>query len=462
MLSTNLVLRAQLAEIDAAIAELNSRLRVLERARWPIKRQLDRVVYPIATVPPEIMSEIFLRCLPPAPVESKVEQLSPHPRLAPLLLLRVCRTWKEIALSTPRLWDSLHLFDITSPSPNPMTKVVTDWFGRAGSSPLTLSLSLFENRTALGAGATVLSTILRPLAPRLKTLWLQLGRADELADIGPFPILETFTISYYPLGEAPLKLFSAAPRLHRLIFIEPARPSMFILPQAISEVTCDSYITIDELLNLLHDAPFLKKVSCLVHPGSTSSTFTHNHLETLHSNLHTDLGLLRLPALQTLHLSEYDAPADDFLGFLSSSMHLRHFRADCQIMVMSVVWFAFMPGLVDIDLGDPDLIFLSEFFAKLDRTTDPGFLPRLRSLTFRDCAFELDASVLQALSSRRTAPENTAMLESFQQFRPESVFYQDAAGAIRGSMEESTVYASRELVERGMSVHIGLFMEPTR
>ncbi|KAJ7157205.1 hypothetical protein C8R46DRAFT_1004100, partial [Mycena filopes] len=228
-----MLLRAQLAEFDASIAELNSRLWVLERARWPIKRQLDRVVYPILTVPPEIMSEIFLRCLPPAPVESKVDQPSPHPGLAPLLLLRVCRTWKEIALSTPHLWDSLHLSDSTLPSPNTMTKVVTGWFGRAGSSPLTLSL-----RTQWSLGADAIGTILSPLAPRLKKLWLKLDRVDDLANFGPFPILEILKISRHMYDpESPLKLFSVAPRLHRLICTKNAKPSTFILPQAMSELT---------------------------------------------------------------------------------------------------------------------------------------------------------------------------------------------------------------------------------
>ncbi|KAJ7157200.1 hypothetical protein C8R46DRAFT_1355576 [Mycena filopes] len=459
MLAANLVLRAQLAELDASIAELNSRLRVLEEARWPIKTQLDCIVYPILSLPPEITSEIFLRCVPPSPVEDERLELSSLPRLAPLLLLQVCKTWREIALSTHRLWNCLNLTDFRvnrASSLNMIPKIVADWFGRAGSSPLILSVDLCAAQ--LRVDFRVLSSILRPLAPRLKELCLDFLRADELPDIGPFPILQTLTLSYhsteYP--DSPLKLFSAAPRLHRLSFSRRTRPSMFILPPAISEVTCHGFLIAEDLLQLLRDAPFLKKLACSIFKiSSRTEPFTHDHFETLHCNFHPVLELLRLPMLQNLYLSEgYDIEdtADyHFPSFLSSSTRLRRFCTDVAIPSMSVDWFATaMPGLMDIDLTNPKPPFLSDFFARLDRTKDSSFLPNLRTLTFRDAAFALDASVLQALSSRFTADENAAMLEAFQLFRP-----QLKPGSSEEYLDDSAIAACRELVGRGMSIHVG-------
>ncbi|KAJ7157211.1 hypothetical protein C8R46DRAFT_959114 [Mycena filopes] len=458
MLAVNLLLRDRLVEVDASIADLKSHLQLLEETRRLLQEQLDCIVYPILSLPPEITSEIFLECLPPPPSPSmgSRQQSSHRNNVAPLLLFYVCRAWRKIALSTPRLWDSLHLFHSTIrrfPRTSTMAKVITDWFSRAGSSPLTLSLRLYVAQTAVGASATVLSTILRPIAPRLKKLYLEVARADELADIGPFPILETFTISYHPTEypDSPLKLFSAAPRLRRLIFTRRTRPSMFILPQAISEVTCHGFLIADDLLQLLRDAPFLKKLACsLCEFPPRTKPFIHSHLETLHCNSQPFLALLRLPALQTLHLFDgHESTADDFPSFLSSCPRLRRLFAH-SIRSLSVDWFAAIPGLVDIDVTDPKQPFLSDFFARLDRTTDSGFLPYLRTLAFRDAAFELDGSVLQALSSRSTAGEFTAVLASFQQFWPRS-----DSGPSEGYMEESTVAACRELVGRGMSVHVG-------
>ncbi|KAJ7157227.1 hypothetical protein C8R46DRAFT_861735, partial [Mycena filopes] len=108
---------------------------------------------PVLSIPPEITAEIFLRCLPPASVESDADRLGPHARRAPLSLLRVCRTWREIALSIPPLWNSLHFTGSIVEgisSLNTMTQVVTEWFGRAGSSPLTLSLEISEKQKELG------------------------------------------------------------------------------------------------------------------------------------------------------------------------------------------------------------------------------------------------------------------------------------------------------------------------
>ncbi|KIM73772.1 hypothetical protein PILCRDRAFT_54680, partial [Piloderma croceum F 1598] len=65
---------------------------------------------PVQRFPPEILSEIFIHCLEtkwfnPAYYEHLL-YLRILPRLdrAPLLLGSVCRQWRAIALSTPRLW----------------------------------------------------------------------------------------------------------------------------------------------------------------------------------------------------------------------------------------------------------------------------------------------------------------------------------------------------------------------
>ncbi|KIL67071.1 hypothetical protein M378DRAFT_52626, partial [Amanita muscaria Koide BX008] len=56
---------------------------------------------------PEILAEIFTFCLPYAPeVPWRVERTSS--RNAPLLLCSVCSSWRSLAISTPRLWQTLH------------------------------------------------------------------------------------------------------------------------------------------------------------------------------------------------------------------------------------------------------------------------------------------------------------------------------------------------------------------
>ncbi|KAJ7249720.1 hypothetical protein B0H12DRAFT_1019546, partial [Mycena haematopus] len=65
----------------------------------PAHTQLDSVVYPVLTLPPEITSEIFCHCLPTERQSDIV-----NPKEAPLVLTQVCGLWRNIAISTPELW----------------------------------------------------------------------------------------------------------------------------------------------------------------------------------------------------------------------------------------------------------------------------------------------------------------------------------------------------------------------
>ncbi|KAF8175470.1 hypothetical protein K438DRAFT_1608588, partial [Mycena galopus ATCC 62051] len=60
------------------------------------EEELDSIVYPVLSLPPEITSHIFIQSLP--------EDTRPSPRSAPLLLVQICRSWRVIAIATPDLW----------------------------------------------------------------------------------------------------------------------------------------------------------------------------------------------------------------------------------------------------------------------------------------------------------------------------------------------------------------------
>ncbi|KAJ7453624.1 hypothetical protein B0H11DRAFT_1665734, partial [Mycena galericulata] len=93
-------LQARIAKISADIELQKAVLKNLERSKILFQRQLNSVRDPVARLPLEISSEIFIQCLPPLPV--------PGAHRAPMLLLNVCNAWTGIALSTPALWASIH------------------------------------------------------------------------------------------------------------------------------------------------------------------------------------------------------------------------------------------------------------------------------------------------------------------------------------------------------------------
>ncbi|KAG2032030.1 hypothetical protein BDR03DRAFT_810153, partial [Suillus americanus] len=54
-------------------------------------------------LPAEVLSQIFHQCLP----EDKYS--TPASNLVPILLTRICRPWRDVAVDTPSLWCRLHV-----------------------------------------------------------------------------------------------------------------------------------------------------------------------------------------------------------------------------------------------------------------------------------------------------------------------------------------------------------------
>ncbi|KAF8210538.1 hypothetical protein K438DRAFT_1570541, partial [Mycena galopus ATCC 62051] len=65
------------------------------------------LIAPIQRVPPEILAEIFLTLT--ASEEEGNDRRKGYRKEAPLLLCEISRKWRAIALSTPRLWNSISL-----------------------------------------------------------------------------------------------------------------------------------------------------------------------------------------------------------------------------------------------------------------------------------------------------------------------------------------------------------------
>ncbi|KAK7434207.1 hypothetical protein VKT23_020337 [Stygiomarasmius scandens] len=134
----------KLGQLDSEIARLEAVLANLRQERDDVQEYVNahqRLLSPSLRLPPEILSEIFVFCLPEDrnPVCS-VSQ-------APLLLGLVCRSWREVCLSTPRLWSAVH---VVLPTGGEITSMCTTvdgrrlgveaWLDRSGSLPLSFSI----------------------------------------------------------------------------------------------------------------------------------------------------------------------------------------------------------------------------------------------------------------------------------------------------------------------------------
>ncbi|KAE9402265.1 hypothetical protein BT96DRAFT_778919, partial [Gymnopus androsaceus JB14] len=94
----------QLSQLESEVARVQSVLDDSSHRREIVKKYNEShraLMSPIRRLPTEMLSEIFLRCLP---VHYPVGDVSQ----APLLLTFISREWRQTAIGTPSLWRSLH------------------------------------------------------------------------------------------------------------------------------------------------------------------------------------------------------------------------------------------------------------------------------------------------------------------------------------------------------------------
>ncbi|KAF9526663.1 hypothetical protein CPB83DRAFT_857591 [Crepidotus variabilis] len=75
-------------------------------------------------LPQELLSEIFIACLPPP---NEIDQHIRDPSSPPLLLCQVCSTWRTVAIKTHQLWTYLHIWVIHLIRDNSLTSLDTSY-----------------------------------------------------------------------------------------------------------------------------------------------------------------------------------------------------------------------------------------------------------------------------------------------------------------------------------------------
>ncbi|KAJ6538785.1 hypothetical protein DFH09DRAFT_1041938 [Mycena vulgaris] len=155
---------AEIPQIKALLVEPALRLERLEGEITDMQKAFDKMIEeresliaymdshktllsPIRRLPLDAIQEIFMACMPTD------RNCVMSAREAPVLLSRICSSWRAISLSTPRLWARLHIVEPAEPShweriPHEVVeaKVVQrvemtkTWLSRSGQCPLSISL----------------------------------------------------------------------------------------------------------------------------------------------------------------------------------------------------------------------------------------------------------------------------------------------------------------------------------
>ncbi|KAJ7693882.1 hypothetical protein B0H17DRAFT_1058552 [Mycena rosella] len=217
-----------------------------------LKRELNSIVYPVLTLPPEISSEIFLHCIPST---RRLDVVNIDE--APLLLMRACSAWREIAVSTPALWSTLDINFAKNLPPHHSSEIVDTWLSRARLCPL--SVTIISPWFGISDLVPFLESLRRhPGGMRSLELNLILEDYKRMAKHRmSFPLLQNLTIRLTQNenpGSICVGTFDNVPMLHELL-MDFLSPSFIILPwQQITKFTAGWY-TLVECSEALHLMP---------------------------------------------------------------------------------------------------------------------------------------------------------------------------------------------------------------
>ncbi|KAJ7118569.1 hypothetical protein C8R43DRAFT_1036108 [Mycena crocata] len=315
-------LRRQLAQLDALIGQHKQLLAGLERDRLDVERELHAsATFPVVELPIEITTEIFLQCLGSVEISgfcvdidfssSEYQNLEENderlPR-TPITLFGVCRHWRDVVLSTPALWSTVR-FWIGDTQPDAVERYVEHWLDRAGSYPLSLSLSLDEDEGRMLDRMRGLISRHSSKIQRLELLIVPHAIQQLGLDTCFFPLLRWAHLGRWRIPQDPgpsMDVFVNAPLLGGVNLGVPGNHFSFPWLQL---TRFDGQI---DRLDMFSLAPNLTEAKCLVDRllFPPPSIVTHTHLQSLILVCRREfidpvdiLEYLTLPTLQSLHIS---------------------------------------------------------------------------------------------------------------------------------------------------------------
>jgi hypothetical protein len=242
----------ELQEVEAELQRLGELMETMKTRRQSIQKIIDDhniILSPARRLPPDVLHEIFFHCLPI--LHNPVMKYSE----SPLLLTRICSSWRAVALSSPRIWSKVYISLPGDPRFSSGYGIITDeitlskrrerfagvmrlrcdairrWLSRSGTCPLSLSVTYPGHYSAIQESkddelAQEMFSILLSFADRWRDVDLSMPEDvyDKLqGNINPstFSSLKSLKITLYQMSHwdntqpTPIRLL-AAPGLRRI------------------------------------------------------------------------------------------------------------------------------------------------------------------------------------------------------------------------------------------------------
>ncbi|KAJ7479700.1 hypothetical protein FB451DRAFT_164037 [Mycena latifolia] len=316
------------------------------------QEQSAACAYPVLTLSPEIVAEIFVHFLPNYP-----ERPPPSGIYSPILLCLVCRQWRDIAFSTPTLWRAIRI-ELNEPGSYQIIDwklhILETWLSRSGGCPLSVCIQYHLNFSPLSSPYPHLSQFLRTLVSHC-TRWEHIELIMPFEDLhliqGEMPLLRHLVFGPTRLppdpdeeGYAVLTLFDRAPQLTSVVLTNCFVPSCLRLPWAqiirlegrcLFEHECVEILR--EVDQLVHCALNVCDSSEPIPPALAILSLAHLSTLMLRVTGSSDvrhatiLDNVTLPALRTLQVSE-TGPAEQLILSLKSLVS----RSRCRLESLHV------------------------------------------------------------------------------------------------------------------------------
>ncbi|KAJ7190883.1 hypothetical protein GGX14DRAFT_407641 [Mycena pura] len=377
----------------AELADIQHQLRLLKTRERDLEAALASVVYPVLTLPPEITSRIFLKCLP------SHGRVQPSATKAPLVLAQVCRHWRDVALATARLWSSIDLkfeFGRRNIPDNGTIPLLRTWLSRAKRSPISLTLHRPISMEVL--------SVIPSYAGQLSRLELAASDRDYDAlrtTSSDFPVLRDLAMTYHGSGPGPFSIFRNAPALREIRLPYTSFPNGVLFQSYASLHTLQlGEISVATLVDMLTDNPQLLHLDIGI-SGYTPFDYTGvvpvtANLESLVIQKREDapapdlplLDYLTLPKLRRLEL-HHPPQLQALSSFrIRSAFILEHLALQVSTKEEVLKLMRILPdfsGIISLDL---DTYVYLDYLAYALK--DPTLLPRLRSLRLNSWRDSID------------------------------------------------------------------------
>ncbi|KDR78756.1 hypothetical protein GALMADRAFT_137766 [Galerina marginata CBS 339.88] len=184
--------------LEERIFETKIALEKMLKRHTELRARMNRSHNPIIhRLPPELPSYIFELCVPiNSPSTSSMIDIE---LCAPLIIGAVCRGWRQIAWSTPRIWTFISI--LLEPQKFPVRyELAREWLNRSGQLPLTIHIT---------APATISPSLDSHFGPMIEFINQHSSRWKELhltvpprfvsrfcGDSGGAPVLHTLKLQY--------------------------------------------------------------------------------------------------------------------------------------------------------------------------------------------------------------------------------------------------------------------------